>query len=121
MRRSALWLLPSLTLGCVSATESPTDLAGAGDLASTRDFAGVVQDLAGATDLAMTGGDLASAYPAGPYGNQVGDVIPPLSWIGYDDPKADVLANTEAYASFSMDDLRRSGAKYGIVHLSDFL
>jgi hypothetical protein len=71
------------------------------------------------TDLASSD-LLASAYPAGPYGNTVGATMPPLDWIGYAVPSGDVLATTQPYAAYSMDDLRRSGRAYGVVHVSAF-
>jgi hypothetical protein len=122
MRRSALLVLPSLALGCVSSTETPNDLAGAADQASNRDLAGVVQDFSSVMDLAMGGGnDLASSsYPAGPYGNQVGDVIPPLQWEGYNDDAADALATTKTFGPYTMNDLRLSGKTFGIVHVAEF-
>lgn len=73
-------------------------------------------------DMAGTTVDMvaASVYPAGPYGNKVGSVIPPLEWIGYADPLADSLAGDKPYAPYTMDDLRRSGAPFAAVHVSEF-
>jgi hypothetical protein len=120
MRRSALLVLPSLALGCVSSTETPSDLAGAPvDQASTRDLVGVVQDLASAMDLSVPGGDLASQYPPGPYGNSVGSVFPLLLWEGYLVPAADQVATNEPYGPYSSDQLRRSGAPYALLHVSE--
>ncbi len=107
--RLGLALVPVLlALGCGDDSgPAGGDLAG-GDLASA--------------DLSTPGNvDLASAaYPAGPYGHDVGSVIPPLVWEGYADPAADALANTKPYGPYSMNDLRLSGKAYGIVHLSAF-
>jgi hypothetical protein len=115
MRRSTLLLLSPLALGCVSSTETPNDQAMA------RDLTGVVQDFAGVVqDFAMTPGDLATGYPAGPYGANVGDVIFPLDWMGYNDEAADALATTKTYGPYSMNDLRVSGKTYGIVHVASF-
>lgn len=83
-----------------------------------------------ANDLAMANapGDLAAAdftsagsYPAGPYGNTVGATIPPLVWEGYPDPLADAVATTKTYGAYTMDDLRKSGRAFGMVHVSDFI
>ena len=73
------------------------------------------EDLAG--DFAV---DPYGPYPPGPYGAEVGDVIPPLEWEGYVVPHADVIADTTPYRRYTMDDLRRSGARYGFVHVAEF-
>jgi hypothetical protein len=64
--------------------------------------------------------DLADAYPPGPYGDVIGDTVAPLQWIGYVDPRADVIATSEPYGDYSMDALRRSGAPYALVHVSEY-
>lgn len=93
--------------------------AGCGDDSAAADLA--VADLAGADLSIASGADLAlGAYPAGPYGNTVGAVIPPLVWEGYADPNADAIATSKPYGAYTMDDLRRSGRKYGIVHVAAF-
>ncbi len=104
-------------LGACGGDSGAADLAAAGDIA-TPDLAGV--DLAG-LDLASPA-DLARSptYPAGPYGNTVGAIIPPLVWEGYADPLADALATSKPYGAYTMNDLRLSGRKYGIVHVSNF-
>jgi hypothetical protein len=101
-----------LVLGCGEDALAPaSDLAGAPDLAQ------------GIADLRATvAPDLAPSpsYPPGPYGNTVGSTIPPLQWEGYVDPLADALATTKPYGAYSMNDLRRSGRPYGVVHVSLF-
>ncbi len=60
-------------------------------------------------------------YPAGPYGNKVGDVVANLTWEGYVNPLADSLANTKPYVTTDMDKLRRDAKKgYALVHVSEF-
>lgn len=59
-------------------------------------------------------------YPAGPYGAQPGDVMAPLVWEGYADPLADAVANTKTYGTYSMDVVRRSGARYALIHISEY-
>jgi hypothetical protein len=107
MRRSLMLIVPSLALGCVGATESENDLAMAPQDASVR------------LDLTASVADLATSYPAGPYGHTVGSVFPLLAWSGYVDPAADQVATNELYGSYSSDDLRKSGAAYALLHVSE--
>jgi hypothetical protein len=104
---------------------------GGGDLAMPGgglDFAGL--DLAG-FDFASSGGggDLATAYPAGPYGNMVGQVFPPLVWEGYIATTGAVVVNTMpcgqagtpvCFGPYSADAARKSGTRYAMIHLSEF-
>src|SRR2546421_175186 len=94
--------------GCVGTLEMtpPDGAAATGDLAMAAkkmDMAGVApSDMAMAMamdDLAMhETPDLAmGAYPAGPYGNDVGKIFPPLVWEGYVDPTGDAIADTKPY------------------------
>src|SRR5579859_1653383 len=104
MRRSLLMLFVA---GCTvdQTAQSTNDLS----VSSLADLA-----VSAARDLLSLGtSDLTSAsYPAGPYGHNVGDTIPPLVWEGYADPLADAIATSKTYGPYSMDDLRRSGRKY---------
>jgi hypothetical protein len=82
-------------------------------------------------DLLASGGDGASgpndlatgpgAYPPGPYGGAVGDTFPLLTWQGYVDNAADVVATTLPYGTYGSNDIRQSGRKYAMVHLADFI
>ena len=104
MKRTTLALL-CLALGaCTESSAVPADLA-----RHVGNDGGALGDL------------LASvAYPTGPYGHTVGATMPPLAWIGYAVPNGDALATTEPYAAYAMDDLRRSGRAYGVIHVSAF-
>ena len=77
------------------------------------------QDLASYPDLVPASGDLAGAYPAGPYGYMVGDTITPLVWEGYRDDLADAIATTKTYGSYTMNDLRNSGRPYALLHVTE--
>ena len=121
--RRLVFLTALFAMGCggndasrdlaVADLAAPTDdLARVGDLAGV-DLAGV--DLTPPPDLARS-----PTYPAGPYGNTVGAIIPPLVWEGYADPLADAIATTKPYGTYSMNDLRLGGRKWGIVHVSSF-
>ncbi|HZS40517.1 MAG TPA: hypothetical protein VFF06_26980 [Polyangia bacterium] len=71
----------------------------------------------GSSDLAtMSGG-----YPAGPYGANIGDTFPLLTWQGYRDDLADAVATTKTYGTYSSDDIRLSGRKYAMIHTADFI
>ncbi len=86
-------------------------------------------DGAGPSDLLMPGADgpggggdmtMVAGYPAGPYGNNVGDTFPPLVWEGYVAAAGDVIVNTRTYGPYSMNDARLSGKPYAMVHNSAF-
>ncbi len=108
MRHAAIALLAA---GCVgSVAHPPPDAAAVADLAP-----------APSPDLAAAPGDLASAYPAGPYGNSVGEVFPLLPWEGYLDENTDAVATTKPYGPWGSDALRKSGRRYALIHISDFI
>lgn len=70
----------------------------------------------------------AGAYPAGPYcanagsggALPVGCVVPNMTWIGYDDSAADALATTKPYATYTLDDARRSGKRWAMINVAEF-
>jgi hypothetical protein len=118
MRRSLLLLFVA---GCTvdqTAAKPGDDLS----VSSLADLSlSPLADLAGAAARDLRGVmDIAAAYPAGPYGHNVGDTITPLVWEGYSDPLADAVATSKTYGSYSMDDLRRSGRPYAAIHASAF-
>ena len=118
---SAVGAEPDLAVGIGA---QPDLLGGTG---AQPDLVGMVApppDLlgAGVADLtASSTPDLAtspSAYPAGPYGGGVGDVVPNVSLQGYWSPtKTTGLATSELYATITFDQMRRSGAKYALIHM----
>jgi hypothetical protein len=67
-----------------------------------------------------TGGD-PGGYPAGPYGRDIGNTFPNLAWQGYVNDAAVGLASAQPFVVYTMDDVRRSGTGYAIVHVSEFL
>ena len=138
MRRSALfpavWLAACGTAASPADLQAPSDQAGPApadqsllaDLtAALRDMATPPSvDLAARPDLAAppdlsSRGDLAMGYPPAPYGNNVGDVIAPLVWEGYDNPTAIGLANLKPYGALAMNDLRTSGNKFALLYAAD--
>lgn len=125
-------LVTMLVLGCGSSSDdagsttpdsSSTDTAVADDTGSSaEDSSSSPVDTGSLTDATDTGVDPFGAYPAGPYGNKVGDVMANLQWEGYVNTLADAISNTKPYvASTSMDKLRRDAKKgYALVHVSEF-
>jgi len=73
------------------------------------------------------GAAVTSAYPSGPYCAPAGTngtlptgcVVPNTSWIGYDDEAANEVATMEPYATYSLDDARRSGRRYLMINLAE--
>ncbi len=60
-------------------------------------------------------------YPKGPYGTQTGDTFPFLRWEGYVEGRVDAgLVSSGPWTTYTSDDLRRSGKRLAIVHLTDF-
>jgi hypothetical protein len=76
------------------------------------------------TDAAAVSGP----YPSGPYcaaaGSNgtlpVGCVVPNMSWIGYDNETANELSTMEPYATYTLDDARRSGKRYAMINVAEF-
>ena len=99
--------LPLATLSCSS---SDDDDGGA----NTGGGAG-----AGTGGTGGTGGELGE-YPPEPYGRNVGDTFPNLAWQGYVNDTAVGLASAQPFVDYTMDDVRKSGKGYAIVHVSEF-
>jgi hypothetical protein len=83
---------------------------------------GTPAPVADATDVSVADADRPPAgYPAGRYGTHVGDTFPFLRWEGYVEGRADAaLVSSSAWTTYTSDDLRRSGKRWAIVHLTDF-
>jgi hypothetical protein len=78
---------------------------------------------AGSAGSAGTAGSagFSAAYPPGPYGREVGEVIANYEFEGYVNYTADALSTTKPFvASWTMDDLRKSGKPYAFLHVSQF-
>jgi hypothetical protein len=60
------------------------------------------------------------AYPAEPYGHDIGQVMPNLQWHGYVNETAEGVATAQPFVPYSMDDVRHSGKPYAFVHVSEF-
>ena len=73
--------------------------------------------VAGVAGVAGTGG-IAAEYPAGPYGNEVGDTIANLAWEGYVNDTGAVSSDTLPYVDYGTDAMRKSGKAYGLIHIS---
>lgn len=136
MRRIAIALL---FVGCGStdapSTTSPEDVAVTDSATTINDTAVAMTDSTTPLDDTTTASDTATTtdapsdtaitfgpFPAGPYGNKVGDTMQNLAWEGYVNVLADAISNTKPYvASVDMDKLRRDAKKgYALVHVSEF-
>ena len=74
-----------------------------------------------AVDAAEDAGRLPPGYPAGHHGTQVGDTLPFLRWEGYVAERLDGgLVSDGPLASYSSDDMRRSGKSLALLHVADF-
>jgi hypothetical protein len=60
-------------------------------------------------------------YPGEPYGNAVGDTLTNLKLQGYVNEDASVISNTTPFVdSYSLEDIRATGASHALVHVSEF-
>ena len=82
--------------------------------AACGDGGGTVEDTDAVTGT--TGSSTPEGYPEGPYGADVGETIPNLVWRGYASLDGTGLASEEPYADWSLDDARRSGKRYALLH-----
>ncbi len=113
-------LVASLALGgCSSEGTSPAGVggsAGASGAAGAGGSAGMATGGSAGTGAAGT----PAMYPPGPYGNQVGDVFPPLTWEGFVNDAAVGKANAQPFGAYSSEALMNSGRRLAFVHLSEF-
>lgn len=76
---------------------------------------------AGGTNVADSGPPPVGPYPAAPYGNTVGATLTNLKLQGYVNNTGAVLSNTLPWTTaYSLDDVRKSGKPYALIHVSDF-
>lgn len=134
MRRFALIFLLTSCGGSESdpATTPATDSAVVVEDTASDDTSTPPDDTAtpADTNVAMTDSTAADTpametgfgpYPAGPYGNKVGDVVANLTWEGYVNLTADAISTTKPYVTADLDKLRRDAKKgYALVHVSEF-
>src|SRR5439155_8280241 len=106
--RSVMAVLLLLAAGCGGGgggsaiiSFGPTDGGAAGDMPRVS------------TDQGPPPPDLiVDRYPAGPYGPNVGDVLPNFTFQGYWSPTATMgLASNEPYGDVTFDMLRKSGKR----------
>jgi len=122
MRVSLIWLM--FAVGCSSSSAGSTG-ANVDDAATPASDDGVVADSVvlpsdgSGTDPTETGG---TAYPSGPYGHGVGDVLADLGLEGYVRfAPTTGLASEVSYGATSLADLRaKSPKKYAVLHVSGF-
>jgi len=74
---------------------------------------GTIEDTDAVTGSGTTAPD---GYPAGPYGADVGETLPNLEWMGFRGESPGGLASASPYEAYSLDDARRSGKAYALLH-----
>jgi hypothetical protein len=96
-----------------TATSSASQTTGA-------NMGGATSSSVATTSTGMGGqgtGGVPDGYPAGPYGNELGDTFPYLVWQGYVSTDPAALANVEPWTeTYTSDDVRTSGAPYALIH-----
>jgi hypothetical protein len=104
---------------------TPNDSATAGDTVVAEDTSSSSDSSSPGDTLAADAsdaGEMYGPYPAGPYGNKVGDVVPNLKWRGYVNATSDEVSTKLAFVDTSLDALRRTARKpYALIHVSDFI
>jgi hypothetical protein len=65
-------------------------------------------------------GGVSTEYPPGPYGKTVGATIENYQFNGYVNDAGTALSNTLPKRDYSLDDARKSGARYALIHLAAF-
>jgi hypothetical protein len=62
-------------------------------------------------------GGTPDTYPPGPYGIEVGDTFPFLTWQGYINADPAALANTAPWTdTWTSENVRTSGAPFALIH-----
>lgn len=128
LRRVSAGLALAMTLGLGAAACGSDDgggSSGSGGLASGgAGSGGLASGGAAGSGGSMDAGTDAPVnygpYPAGPYGNEVGDTIANLAWEGYVNTAGAAPAHTLPYGDYSTDEMRKSGKPYGLIHISAF-
>lgn len=95
-------------LGVIGLAASSLLLGGCGDASSPPEETDAV--------TGTTGSSTPDGYPAGPYGADVGEVMPNLAWKGYLDDDGLGLATDGDYVDVDLDGVRRGGARWALVH-----
>jgi hypothetical protein len=98
-----------------SATGGTAGTNGVSGTGGTGGTAGI----AGTNGASGTGG-VNTPYPAGPYGKAVGNTIENYQFRGHVNDAGMALSNTLPLTDHSLDDVRKSGGKYALIHLSAF-
>jgi hypothetical protein len=92
--------------------------AGTGGTGGSSAGTGGDSGTSGAAGTGGTGG-ATDAYPAGPYGADLDATIQNYGFTGFVNDDGSVLSTTLAQRAYSFDELRKSGARYALLHLSE--
>lgn len=110
-----------LAVGCGSseAGSAGSGASGAGGSGGTGSFDASGGASGGAMDAAADG--TLDAYPPGPYGNQVGDVLADLETQGYLRHDATGLAYEAPFGTVRLSDVRATApVAHAVIHVSGF-
>jgi hypothetical protein len=115
MRSLALLFASFVFVGCSGGRASSS-----GGPALLADLAPLA-DLASPSDLAVASDDI-GGYLAGPYGPNVGDVVPNFIFKGYFAPTntSGLATAVASYGDVSFNDARTSGMKFALVMFAGF-
>lgn len=103
-------------IGTTAAT-SGTGAAGGTTSVNTTSVGANMQMAGGGGSTSTSSGGSPPGYPLGPYGNEVGQTFPFLSWEGYLSTNATALATAETWTdTYTSLDLHGSGAQYALIH-----
>jgi len=72
----------------------------------------------------MGGATMVGPYPMGPYGGNTGNILANLQLSGYVNDSGTGISNDAAKMNwkdaYSLQDVRATGAKYALIHVSEF-
>jgi hypothetical protein len=89
--------------------------AGGGNVGGTTNTGGMAGNAGGG------GSPVLGPYPAGPYGATMGAVLANLKLQGYVDDAGTGFASDQPWRdSYTLEDVRATGAKYALIHISEF-
>lgn len=127
------YVMPLLVTACSSSPETPAASDGGSDTANDvvadlgADDTAVASDTGVAVDTGVgdttptDGGVVYGPYPAGPYGDKLGDKVANFKWRGYVNELADAVSTTKPIVDTSLDELRKKARKpWALLHVAEY-